>query len=134
MSRFAIDDIDLFATLPDDAQERLAATARRDRFKPGDVITEEGAVAAALFAIASGTAEVSIGGEVVAGLRAGDFFGEIGALPNDDVRWPRRSATVRATSRLELIVVPEHEVHALVADFPSFGELLRSAADARLAR
>ena len=131
MPRAAIDDIGVFATLPDEARERLARHATRRRFRAGEVVTEEGSVAAGLFAIASGSAEVEVDGEKVAQLGKGDFFGEMGTLKSEDVRWPRRAATVTATSKLEVIAIPDHDVHKLIEELPSFGELLRMAAEAR---
>jgi CRP-like cAMP-binding protein len=131
MSRVPIEDIPLFATLPDEARERLAAHASVRRFRAGEVVIEEGAVAAGLFAITSGTAGVEVDGETVAELGKGEFFGEMGTLKSEEVRWPRRSATVTATTKLDVIAIPDHDVHKLIDELPSFGELLRSAAETR---
>jgi CRP-like cAMP-binding protein len=134
MSGCAVDDIPLLAILPDEARERLAKVSSRRRFRKDELVIEEGAVAASLFCVVSGTAQVTQDGEVVNEVGEGDFFGEIGTLPNDEVRWPRRTATVTATSPLDLLAIPDREVHSLVEDFKSFGDLLRSAADARAPR
>ena len=133
MSRFRrdLDTIPIFAALPDAGRDRVEEVARIARFNPGEVVTDEGAVAYYFFAIESGTAEVTVREEVVAELGPGDFFGEIGALPQEDVRWGRRSATVTATSRLCLIEVPDHDLRDLIEDYPSFGRMLRDAADLR---
>ena len=130
MARFRsdLDAIPIFAALPDAGRDRLEGVARYARFKPGDVVTDEGAVAYYFFAIESGTAEASVGGRTVGTLGPGDFFGEIGALPHEQARWGRRNATVTATSRLAVLEVPDHELHDLVDDFPSFGRVLRDAA------
>ena len=131
MNRFDLDAIPLFATLPDAGRDRVAAVARQERFKPGAVITDEGAVAYYFFAIESGTAEVTVRGEPVAELGPGDFFGEIGALPHEDVRWGRRRATVTAKTRLSVVELPDYELRDLIDEFPSFGRMLRDAARMR---
>jgi CRP-like cAMP-binding protein len=126
-----LDEIELFASLPADAQGRVEACARRERFKPGDAVTSEGAVSYYFFTIASGTADVRLGGEVVAQLGPGDFFGEMGALPHEAPRWTRRSATVEATSKLSVVAIADHELRELIDEFPQLGERLRTAAEER---
>ena len=133
MSRFRsdLDTIPIFATLSDAGRDRVEEVAHIARFKPGEVVTDEGAVAYYFFAIESGTAEVSVRERVVAELGPGDFFGEIGALPQDAIRWGRRSATVTARTRLCVIEIPDHDLRDLIDEFPSFGRMLRDAADLR---
>ena len=131
MNRIDVEAIPLFATLPDAGRERVAAAARTVRFRPGDVIVHEGAVAYYFFAIESGTVGVTVQGEHVAELGPGEFFGEIGALPHEDVRWGRRRATVTATTRLSVLELPDHDLHDLIEAYPSFGRILRDAARMR---
>jgi CRP-like cAMP-binding protein len=131
MTRFQLDDIPLFAALSDDVRERVMAVARRERLKAGDVVTDEGAVSYYFFAIASGTADVHLHGELVAQLGPGDFFGEMGTLPHEGVRWLRRSARVTATSKLTVLAIPDEDLRQLVEQSPSLGELLRNAAQER---
>jgi CRP-like cAMP-binding protein len=131
MTRFQLDEIPLFAALPDDVRDRVMAVANRERLKAGDVVTGEGAVSYYFYAIASGTADVHLHGELVAQLGPGDFFGEMGALPHEGVRWLRRSASVTATSKLTVLAIPDADLRELIEQSPSLGELLRNAAAER---
>ena len=131
MSVASFDDIPLLAKLPDEARGRLSKVSSRRTFRQDEVVIEEGVVAASLFVVVSGTARATHDGEELNDFSAGDFFGEIGTLPNDEVRWPRRTATVTAISQLDVLAIPDREVHSLVEDFKPFGDLLRSAAAAR---
>lgn len=72
-------------------------------YQPGDFVFHEGDPASSFYAIESGEVEIVVesrGGEVVAVLGPGDFFGEM-AL----VRSEPRSAGVRARSELEVVVM-----------------------------
>jgi len=66
----------------------------------GRVIAREGDFGGEFFIIDAGTAEVTRGGEAIAELGAGDFFGEMALLEED-----RRTATVTAKTPMSLIVM-----------------------------
>jgi CRP/FNR family transcriptional regulator, cyclic AMP receptor protein len=86
----------------------------------GKVLTREGDFGEEFFLIDAGTAQVTRGGEPIAELGPGDFFGEMALLGED-----RRNATVTATTPMSLIVMTrasfraldraDPEVHATVA-------------------
>jgi CRP/FNR family transcriptional regulator, cyclic AMP receptor protein len=86
----------------------------------GRVLAREGDFGSEFFVIDAGTAEVTRGGETIAELGAGDFFGEMALLEKD-----RRTATVTAKTPMSLIVMTrsnfrmlnrvQPEVHATVA-------------------
>jgi CRP-like cAMP-binding protein len=86
----------------------------------GKVLAREGDFGEEFFLIDAGTAQVTRGGEPIAELGAGDFFGEMALLEED-----RRNATVTATTPMSLIVMTrasfraldraDPEVHATVA-------------------
>ena len=65
------------------------------------------------FAIIDGTAEVMDGERHLADLSAGDFFGEMALLDEE-----RRSASVRATSPMRLMVMTRQEFHSMIAAVP----------------
>lgn len=87
----------------------------------GKELATEGEFGHEFFIITSGTAEVLQHGEHVRDLGPGDFFGEIALLEEE-----RRTATVKATSPMSVIVMTRQsfrtldrsmpEVHAAVAD------------------
>jgi len=75
----------------------------------GKVLAREGDFGDEFFLIDSGTAQVTRGGEPIAELGAGDFFGEMSLLQEED----RRNATVTATSPMSLIVMTRASFRAL---------------------
>ncbi len=79
----------------------------------GKVLTREGDFGQEFFVIESGTADVIRDGERIAGLGPGDFFGEM-ALLNED----RRTATVTATSPMELVVMTRASFRTLDRTMP----------------
>ncbi len=74
----------------------------------GRVLAREGAFGDEFFIIDAGTAEVTRGGEAIAELGAGDFFGEMALLEED-----RRTATVAARTPMSLIVMTRSNFRAL---------------------
>jgi CRP/FNR family transcriptional regulator, cyclic AMP receptor protein len=79
----------------------------------GQVLIKEGHGAYDFFVIVAGEAEVSRGGEIVATLRAGDYFGELGLLDPG-----RRDATVTARSAMELIVLAQWDFEQVLEEAP----------------
>jgi CRP/FNR family transcriptional regulator, cyclic AMP receptor protein len=86
----------------------------------GRVLAREGDFGNEFFIIDAGTAEVTRGGDTLAELGPGDFFGEMALLEED-----RRTATVTAKTPMSLFVMTrsnfrsldrtQPEVHATVA-------------------
>jgi CRP/FNR family transcriptional regulator, cyclic AMP receptor protein len=74
----------------------------------GKVLAREGDFGDEFFMIDAGTAEVTRGGEAIAELGAGDFFGEMALLEED-----RRTATVTAKTPMSLIVMTRSNFRAL---------------------
>jgi CRP/FNR family cyclic AMP-dependent transcriptional regulator len=74
----------------------------------GKVLTREGDFGEEFFLIDAGTAQVTRGGESIAELGPGDFFGEMALLGED-----RRNATVTATTPMSLIVMTRPSFRAL---------------------
>ena len=82
----------------------------------------------------SGTVEVLVDGEMVRGLGAGDFFGELAALEWEAGFAYPRLATVVATDSLRLAVFPGGALNELGVEFPAVGAEIRAAAEARVQR
>ena len=116
----------LFADVPKKLHRQLASWADRIDVPAGTTLIREDGAAREFFVILSGTAEVTRAGEHVATLGPGDFFGEVGLLGPG---W-QRSATVVATSPMELVVVAPNEFRNLM-DIPAIAEPVREAAAAR---
>jgi CRP/FNR family cyclic AMP-dependent transcriptional regulator len=102
--------IGLFAALPNEVLDHLAATLELRSFAAGDIVFQEGDTARDMFAVVSGEMEVlkrsRLGRDArVALLGPGDWFGEMSIV---DVQ--PRSASVRVLS-------PSRVVRMTAADF-----------------
>ena len=87
--------VPLFAELDDRELKEIAGSMKERTFEAGDTVTEEGKGGVGFFVIDDGTAKVSVGGQDVRTLGAGDYFGEIGLIADVD-----RTATITAESEL----------------------------------
>ena len=88
----------------------------------GKVLAREGDFGDEFFVIDAGTAEVSRGGERIAELGVGDFFGEMALIEAD-----RRNATVTATSPMSLVVMTRASFRALDRSMPHVHETVAKA-------
>jgi len=113
MARPSVDlirGIPIFADLDDASVNQLADDFMEREFEEGQSIATEGEGGLNFFVVESGTADVSVGGNVVGTLGAGASFGEVALVDKS-----ARSATVTATSRLRAYGLP-------VWSFRSFAE------------
>ena len=113
--------IPLFADLAAEDVAELAAVATELRFDAGATITQEGEFGHAVFAIERGTADVVSNEQVVGTVGPGDVIGEIAVLASG-----RRTATVVATSPVELIALFKRDVWGLERRAPEVAERLRA--------
>lgn len=98
---------------------------RRELYEPGQVVIAEGDVGRRLYVVRSGSVEVFRtlpGGaeEVLATLERGAHFGEMAVFEES-----RRSASVRARERTELVSLGHVEAQTLSAAVSPIGEALR---------
>jgi CRP-like cAMP-binding protein len=94
--------------------------------QPGELLTREGRIDREFFVIVSGEATVTRGGEWVADLGPGDFFGELAAIDPGP-----RNATVTASSVLEVLIIGPREFGAM-AEIPGFRDALLRGMTRRL--
>lgn len=92
--------IPIFASLDDDTLRGIATFATESSVPAGKHLVKEGDYAYEFMAIEEGEADVMRGGEKVATLRAGDFFGEIAVLEKT-----LRTASVVATTPMRLVTL-----------------------------
>ena len=92
--------IPLFGDLSEEDLEAVATYADEVTVSAGKHLVDEGGYAYDLWAIIEGTAQVIVGGAVVAELGPGDFFGEAGVLEKQ-----QRNATVVAKTRMRLVTL-----------------------------
>jgi NADH dehydrogenase len=96
-------------------------------FEPGQIIIRQGDVGRSMYAIMSGEAHVIRTDEkgeetILATLSSGDHFGEVAVFQNK-----RRTATVRALSRVEVISIGRQEAMSLSTTLLPFGEVVRKS-------
>ena len=85
--------VPLFAELDEPQLVELAGWFEERDVSAGTRLTGEGAAGYSFYVLADGAASVSAGGDMIASLRPGDFFGEVAILGDG-----RRSATVTTTA------------------------------------
>ncbi len=111
----------ILVSLPDATEMTLSGIGRGIQnliFKPGEIIINKGEEADRFFVILRGDVEVvqpDQGNAVIARLRGGQYFGEIGLM-----RGGTRIATVRAAldenDEVEVMAIPRHIFKQLMAD------------------
>jgi CRP-like cAMP-binding protein len=116
-----------FAAVKSKDLERLAQWADEVEVPAGEVLAQEGSFAHEFFVIEEGRAAVDKGGERIAELGPGDFFGEIGLLETE-----RRTASVIATSPMRLIVMFQSQFRQMEREMPTVADRIRAAIRARL--
>jgi CRP-like cAMP-binding protein len=107
-----------------EAVSRLGTTIKVDA---GYVLTREGRRGYEFFVILNGTASCTIGGERVATLSNGDFFGEVALLDGGD-----RSATIVTETEMEVIVIDSREFSGLLGDAPTASRQIMRTLSERL--
>lgn len=113
--------------------ESLSAVARPVSLEPGDVLVEEGDDADDVFYILSGTIEATNAtpyGDVVVGtIGAGQVIGEVTVIAGG-----RRTATLRAQSPAEVLVIHRSDFEAWLADNPEIADAVSAQARERIDR
>src|SRR3712207_3008249 len=105
--------IPLFEGLGRRELDALGRFADEVDISDGERLVEEGDFGHEFFAIEDGSAEVRHGGDVLAELGPGDFFGEQ-ALSGD----AKRNASVVATSSMTAVVMTRSAFHQMRRDHP----------------
>jgi CRP-like cAMP-binding protein len=132
MGSVNVEAVPLFAALGPEDRARVASVARPLRWEVGHVVVQEGEFAFDFYAIKHGAAEVKRGAQHVAVLGAGDFFGELGVVPDAGRRWSRRrGASVVVTAPTDAIAIDGSDVRRLVEEIPTLHDALRAAASER---
>ena len=97
--------IPLFSSLSDKALDTVSVFASETSVSAGKRLVHEGDYSYDLIVIATGTADVIKGDEVVGSLGPGDVFGEMGMLSGG-----KRTADVIATSSMSLITLSKWDL------------------------
>jgi CRP-like cAMP-binding protein len=118
--------IPLFQTVPDEELAQIAPFAQETSVAAGTELVREGDFSYQFMAIEEGEVEVLRGGEHVANLVAGDFFGEMGLLERE-----LRNATVIAKSPTKLITLTGWDMKRMERTMPEAVERIREVIEAR---
>jgi diguanylate cyclase (GGDEF)-like protein len=123
--------VPLLQELPAEELERLAARTRWARFAAGTPIVEIGAPGRSLYLVTEGQVRVVYPSPnadfELARLGPGDFFGEM-ALLNDKPR----SATVRADTAVETLVLDKEDFRRVVSETPGMALEILAALSVRI--
>ncbi|MBF0355535.1 MAG: ion transporter [Alphaproteobacteria bacterium] len=119
--------VPLFSELNASAIADIAGLFKPKVAVPGERLVRKGDPADAMFMIVAGEVEVEMTGENKR-LKTGDFFGEIALIAKTE-----RTATVRAVSSCQLLVLQINEFERLLDDHPSLKRRIHAEAEKRLA-
>ena len=118
--------IPLFGDLSEEDLAAVATYADEVTVSEGKHLVDEGGYAYDLWAIIEGTAQVIVGGDVVAELGPGDFFGEAGVLEKQ-----QRNATVVAKTRMRLVTLTGWDLRRMRKQLGPVMDKLEQAIDQR---
>jgi CRP/FNR family cyclic AMP-dependent transcriptional regulator len=127
MDSTRLEGVGVFSGLSKKELGKLAQWADEVSVSAGQPLATEGEFAHEFFVIEEGSAEVTKDGERIAELGPGEFFGEIGLLETE-----RRTASVVATTPMELIVMFQREFKQMEQEMPAVADRIRTAIRARL--
>ncbi len=122
-----LSSLPLFDVLSPADLARVAGWLELRRFEAGQRLVSEGASGYSFFVLLTGAAVVTRGDEEVGTVGPGDFFGEV-ALTGDG----RRTASVTATSAVELLAMFGTQFRLLERELPDIAARVHAAAVARL--
>jgi putative peptide zinc metalloprotease protein len=125
-----LEQVPVLAGLGGEQLQILSSRLREERLSSGVAVVRQGDPGDRFYLIADGTADVEVAdadrAEVVATLGRADYFGEHALLRNT-----RRTATVRATSKLRLVSLHASDFHRLLAPYVGAESALRSRLEER---
>jgi CRP-like cAMP-binding protein len=121
-------DVALFAGADKNALRNLAEAVEDTRVDAGTVLITEGIHHTQSFVIDHGTATIEVGGRVVTELSDGDFVGELAYLAMKPA-----TATVRAKTDLELMVIPHNRLNQVLENDPRLVRAMATELAIRLA-
>ncbi|HET7855609.1 MAG TPA: patatin-like phospholipase family protein [Gaiellaceae bacterium] len=124
----------LFEGIPDRELDSSLRGLERRRMRSGTVLAAEGDYLAEMYVLRSGSVEIVVGGgdaraQVVARLGPGETIGEMSLLTREPA-----SVTVRAVDDVELLVLKDDDLEALMERLPRIPRNIIGILSARLTR
>ncbi|HWH24224.1 MAG TPA: cyclic nucleotide-binding domain-containing protein [Candidatus Limnocylindria bacterium] len=105
----ALGQVPLFRGISAESLSRLAAVAGEQQFRAGDYIVRQGQLGTGLYIILEGSARVVRGGEELATLGRGDFFGELSVIDQQP-----RLASVQAAQEMTCLALASWDLLELL--------------------
>jgi len=118
--------IPIFEDVSDEELSQIAPFAQEILVEGGRELVREGDFSYEFMAIEEGEAEVTRGGEHVATLGPGDFFGEMGLLEKT-----LRNATVTAKTPMRLVTLTGWDLRRIERTVPRAVERVREVLESR---
>ena len=118
--------VPLFAELDAAEVADVMSLLRTQVAQSGEVIARQGELAQSMYFIAAGQVEIDLKKESIR-LGSGQFFGEVAVL-----RQGRRSATVTALTRTNLLVLDAQDLHALMQRDPRIAARVKAMVERRV--
>jgi hypothetical protein len=127
----ALQESALFRDLSTAQLEALISGLQLTSVGPGEIVVAEGEPGSSLYLIASGTVRVYVRTgsghqQQIRVMRQGDFFGEISLL-----KGTRRTATITAATRCELLELSRSAVHAIAEEHPQVWTIIEDFCNRR---
>jgi CRP/FNR family transcriptional regulator, cyclic AMP receptor protein len=119
--------VPLFSDLDERELKAIAGSMKERTFPAGAAVTAEGTGGVGFFIVEDGSATVSVGGEEVGRLGAGDYFGEVALIANVD-----RTATITADTDLRCFGMTAWDFRPLVQEHASIAWKLLQTLGRRL--
>lgn len=120
--------VPLFSKLDKKGLEEVAHIADEIDLPAGKEMATEGDRGREFFVLLKGDADVTRGGEKINTMKEGDFFGEIALV----TKMPR-TASVTATSDVDVLVITERAFDNLLKKSPEIGRAVAEALAERVA-
>ena len=125
-----ISRVPLFAELDATEISDVMELLRAQVVEAGEVVMRAGEAARSMYFIAAGEVEIEIKGKKEhIRLGVGQFFGEVALL-----RRTRRTATVTAITRTNLLGLDAHDLHALMQRDPRIAEQIKDVVEKRIGK
>jgi small-conductance mechanosensitive channel/CRP-like cAMP-binding protein len=126
----ALRAVELFAALNEEEIAELAEGSRETLYAAGEVVVRQSEPGTSMFVLHRGEVRVTLdpGGQEVARISAGGFFGEMSLLTGDP-----RTATVSTTQDTLLIEIPAESFRRVALDHPAVLDAISTAVIARRA-
>jgi CRP-like cAMP-binding protein len=127
VDRSRVAPISVLSGCPDEELDAVARVASEREFAAGESLMSEGDFGHSLFLVESGSADVLVEGEKVREVGPGEVLGEVAVLASG-----RRTASVVATSSVQVIAFFKPDVWRLERDAPEAARRLRAAMEEHL--